>query len=503
MFVSNTGIAQKNTHSIQYPWLAKSGKFGYRDSTGTYIIQPKFDDAEPFKHGYAIVSVNGRYGLIDQTGKTIVPLRYPLTQLYSRGLFTLILTKKEYNAWWRFWQWKFMPGFNVLSTSNHGPFLVTKVPRARWLIQSLPGKRTLFRQKRMEENVPNSQYWKKDWYPYQNVPRDIEITSSGNALKVQNNLFLLGPNHKLKKTVGNVLDLINDTTVLAFKNEQYLKVTITGKSLDKENYTMVDRVQFHVDPDKSIEVKKQRADMYPFPTISNFIFKDHAGKTYLFPDLAKPLPAHISDYKRGSETVTASAILEGTLLITSIPDSKYFLVQSVFGKDNERKCLLLDGNGNWNTDIPAYEGLDQMLNNGELLFTRAAKKGILTRDLEFKDFPFDHKASPNRFSPNMYSGKDKITKKYGIYDTSKQAWQVTPQYSYIGDEIVPGTAIYTITKDNNGTTNEFYGLMDIKTNKPITPPIYDAIDDARVKITKDGHQISFYIDPITGKEYRD
>src|SRR3954471_17277668 len=94
MLLSNTGLAQDISLS---PWLARSGKFGYCDSSGKNVILPAFDDARPFVNGYALVSKNGRYGVIDVKQKIIIPLKYSSAQIFATGPFHLIITKKEYN----------------------------------------------------------------------------------------------------------------------------------------------------------------------------------------------------------------------------------------------------------------------------------------------------------------------------------------------------------------------------------------------------------------------
>ncbi|QNK62406.1 WG repeat-containing protein [Pedobacter sp. PAMC26386] len=504
MLLSNTGIAQEKTSNAQYPWLAKSGKFGYCNLEGKVLIQPEFDGGDPFKNGYAVVCKNGLYGVINEVGKVIVPLKYPSLQIYAKGVFTLAIYKTESNARAQFWKWKLMPEFNVLSTSNKGPFLSTSVPRATWTIKSLPDDQVIFKETREEEDKDRTQYWRKDWEPSRGIPSYIHLSSLGNTLKVGDNLFVRNADHQLKKVAGNVLELIDDTSILAFNKEQYFKLNIKGEKQNKENFTMVDSILLHVNPDKIITVLKQNPGMYPFPTIADFIFKNNEGKTYLFPDLNKPFPTQIQDYKRGTELVPAAEILAHAVLISSVPDSKYFLVLAVFGKINERRMLLLDGDGNWNTEIPAYEGLDQMLGSGEMLLTRSVKKGILTRNLEFKTFPFDYRAHHTDFSKNMFSGKDAVSKKYGIYDFSKEKWLVAPVYSYLGNEVVPGIIIYTLAKEDNSTRKEWYGLLDMESNQQITPPVYDTIDyNSRVTKTENGTQISYYINPRTGQEYRE
>lgn len=492
MILSNTGMTQEKT---LYPWLAKSGKYGYCDSSGKNIITTRFDDAQPFKNGYAVVAENGRYGIIDQHQQTIIPMKYPSAQFFSHGLFNLLITRKQYNAWWRIRQWRLMPEFNILSTRHRGPFLVTKVPVSKWKVVSVPDNKVLFCQKQMEAD--NSQYWKKDWYPDQHAPADMQISSSGNVLKVHDQVFVLNADHKLKKVAGHVVELVNDTVALVFKGGKYFTLDLTGKSTKKVTYVMQDSVAFQVKPGVTVYVEKQSKEMYPYPTISTFIFKANDGRTYLSPDLSKPLPTHVEDYINA----TAAEIMEQVITLASIPGSPYFLVLSVFGANKERKCLLLDSDGKWNTSIPAYEGLDQLLINGDLLFTRGNQKGILTTDLKFTDLPIDYRAFPLTFSKNHYSGKDIVTQKYGIYNTSKREWQVPSRYSFIGNEIVPGSCIYTEIKENG---KEYYGLVDINTHQEITPSIYDKINnDGRVSITEHGRQIHFYINPITGKEYRE
>lgn len=59
-----------------------SGKWGYQNTTGQWVIPPSFDEAEPFLNSYACVSVDknqhayNRYGIINIDGRMIVPPEY-------------------------------------------------------------------------------------------------------------------------------------------------------------------------------------------------------------------------------------------------------------------------------------------------------------------------------------------------------------------------------------------------------------------------------------------
>lgn len=54
----------------------KGDKFGFSDVKKNIIIEPKYEEAEPFHNGMAKVKLNGKYGFIDQTGKVVIPFKY-------------------------------------------------------------------------------------------------------------------------------------------------------------------------------------------------------------------------------------------------------------------------------------------------------------------------------------------------------------------------------------------------------------------------------------------
>ncbi|MGU3375019.1 WG repeat-containing protein [Chryseobacterium sp. M5A1_1a] len=495
-------LFSQNKETPLFPWLAQSGKSGYCDATGKLIIPPTFDTVGLFKDGYAIVGIKNKHGVIDESGKIIIPIKYSNIELFKEGSFLLSVLKKEHNSWIRFWNWKLLPDFNILSTSNSGPFLTTKVPRALWTIKYLPANQTLYTVNRSDAD--GGKYWKDGWSPENGIPRDFDITSAADILMVRHNLYRLNPDKKLEKISGNVLDIIDSTSVISFNNRGYYKLSLAGDVQSRENYDLVDGIKVNVDSDKSIEIKKQKSSQYPFQTISTDLFKDKNGKTYFFPDLTKPFPTNISDYKTENGIITAEEIMNNIIIAASIPDSRYFLIVSAFGNPRKKWTILLNTEGHWNTDIPAYDGFHKMLDNGEILFTRSEKKGILTKDLKFKTFPFDYDVYPLSFSSDMFIGKDIISEKYGIYNLLTEKWQVPPRYSSLYPATASGVAIYSLMEEISGVKKEKFGLLDIQENKFIIPALYDKItSDGFVYKNENGNLITFYINPFTGKEYRE
>jgi len=50
-------------------------KFGYIDKTGSWVIEPRFDNASSFSEGLAAVSEDGEWGYVDTTGTMVIEPR--------------------------------------------------------------------------------------------------------------------------------------------------------------------------------------------------------------------------------------------------------------------------------------------------------------------------------------------------------------------------------------------------------------------------------------------
>lgn len=95
-YIDKTG--QDVTASVSDGWKVyrdeATGRFGYRHLDGRYLTDSLYLEAEPFRDGVAIVSVNpnmdeyqGLYGLIDNSGKWILEPMYSGIRRMRNGLF--------------------------------------------------------------------------------------------------------------------------------------------------------------------------------------------------------------------------------------------------------------------------------------------------------------------------------------------------------------------------------------------------------------------------------
>ncbi|MBB6498535.1 WG repeat-containing protein [Pedobacter cryoconitis] len=454
-----------------YPWLTETGKFCYCDELGNPVIQTEFDEASLYTNGYAIVGSMGRYGVIDVYGKQVLQPQYVSVKLFSTETDTLLVTQKSYNAWWQFWNWRLMPDIYVVTSNNRG-FL--RVCKSKWQIRSLSARKILFSQCLMKgSHLDNS--WNY-----------IKIAGNGKSFVVMDNCYQLNPEKKLRTGFDQVTHILN-TEYTAKENIEF-NTSSTGEKItvDKHHYYQYELIE-----------PLARADIY----------KSNEGKVYLFPDLVKPVPVLISDYEGLGGNFTAAEILKGITLIKSIPNSNFFLVitRGFERTDKWTGAFLLDTEGNWNTQVPVYSGFQEMFSDGRLAFKQSSGVSILYPDLSSHEMNIDEILGTCAFSEYWYRVKDKLKKKYGIYDTEKREWQVQPAYDYLEDEIAPGIAVYTVKRtDVNGyNQKEYKGLIDIINDRLITAAIYDQINpEGEVTKTECSKKLRFYLNIHTGKEYR-
>lgn len=59
-----------------YANSSNRSEWGYYNRNNEWVIQPKYDHAEDFQNGLAIVGIGEKYGVIDSTGKIVIPIQY-------------------------------------------------------------------------------------------------------------------------------------------------------------------------------------------------------------------------------------------------------------------------------------------------------------------------------------------------------------------------------------------------------------------------------------------
>jgi hypothetical protein len=92
----NGNVAIEPMKSIEYETVfseglavfhsLENGKYGYINKKGEVVIEPKFDEADLFTEGAAIVRINYKYGFIDTKGNYLIEPIFDQAEAFSEGL---------------------------------------------------------------------------------------------------------------------------------------------------------------------------------------------------------------------------------------------------------------------------------------------------------------------------------------------------------------------------------------------------------------------------------
>ena len=85
------GSAQETKPAGEPPLpFPRKGKYGYRDKTGEFVIQPQFDYAGEFSEGFAVVGLGKfpatKWGYINLQGNLVIPAQFEGAHDFSEGM---------------------------------------------------------------------------------------------------------------------------------------------------------------------------------------------------------------------------------------------------------------------------------------------------------------------------------------------------------------------------------------------------------------------------------
>ena len=71
-----------------------NGKWGLVNKTGKEVVEPKYDAIGPFSQGLAKVQLDDKWGFIDKQGEEVIPLKYDEVGEFRNGLAPVELDGK-------------------------------------------------------------------------------------------------------------------------------------------------------------------------------------------------------------------------------------------------------------------------------------------------------------------------------------------------------------------------------------------------------------------------
>jgi len=75
-------------------WVCVKKLWGLIDTTGEFLLYPRFDKVYPFVNGFSAVEEKLRWGFVDTLGKIVVPLKYDGVNFFSNGMAPVMLNER-------------------------------------------------------------------------------------------------------------------------------------------------------------------------------------------------------------------------------------------------------------------------------------------------------------------------------------------------------------------------------------------------------------------------
>lgn len=477
---AQTGSPVDDTsHEALYPYRDKSGKFGYADENLDIKIDPQYKRASLFTgQGFAVVTDSlDREGVIDQNNNLILAPGYDDIHLHALEDFTIAEVHKSYYTRWRFWEWKFLPGFNLMGGGNDNRLFDTKVERFEKILFILGDKPRKIRSERLTDN---KRIHTEDKY------FDIRTLDSNQVLIDQRlyNIDLKGV-HFLSEGIKEPLTEHN------FARQEGINLYIMdrqGKRVDKKGYRKVNSIAFKVE---DIPVIKSLSIDY-YTSIAT-AYRNDDGLIFIYPDFAKALPHLIHENMHPGDP-TAEELIRGLWSLASVPGSDYFMFMSIL--DAKTKYFrFLDTQGNWHQTLPPGIPFTVTERSGNILWPE--KEYYIPENQVPEGWKIDRISGLSDSSMYHVTLRQDKAVRQGIWDFEQQHWLIAPE-NY---EVYPMDNTrywrYQLKKDG------LWGLMDDHGKILIKPSYYYLNPDGWVSQQENGKNISFYLNPSTLKEYRE
>jgi hypothetical protein len=78
-----------------------NGKWGFIDTSGTWVIRPLYDSCEPFVEGMALISIDNKFGFINASGVEVILADYEDAESFH-GAYAVVYDGEKYGAINRF-----------------------------------------------------------------------------------------------------------------------------------------------------------------------------------------------------------------------------------------------------------------------------------------------------------------------------------------------------------------------------------------------------------------
>lgn len=461
-----------------YPYLGANNQYGYADAKGKVVIEPQYTSVNFFYNGLAVVRINGGQEQIINTHNEVVPLpvHYDEVRIHAVAHYAFVETTEYYDNRWRFWEWRFLPGFSIIGGgSSDSRLFDTKVAREkRTLYWWEAGE--LMATKRGRRSAGETYYFLRD--------------VGGGVVQIDDELYEL-EGSKVKRLARNIepYKMVDGNLLMRKTNRGYRIVDNRNNDVLKRTFKPRSEQVLDV-ADSTFVMKTENMGIRRKP-IEWYV--DNENQVFVYPDFSKPFPTRIHA-NTWSEDASSLGILTKTQQIASIPHTDRFLMVLNFGKT----VHALDTTGVWHDPETHYD---------DIRVLSAGVSSIIWPPYRYfvGDPPLPEGAEIQRvqefgrdtkvFQVTITNGEKR---RIGVWDSGLSEWLMEPIYAQIHMyRIQPRFLSFQSVED------EKWGFYDLSERSIHIPPIYDSVQgNGWVRMEAESNQQFFYLDITTKLEFR-
>lgn len=319
-----------------YPYLGANNRYGYADSNGEVVIEPQYPYVDYFYDGVAVVrSPEGKNILIDTHNSEVpLPNTYDELDMLTAADHVFLETTKYYVNRWRFWEWKFLPGFSIIGGgSSDSRLFDTEVAREKRTLYWWNGGRKMTMKRGARGRYEAT-------FSVRGLGEDIVL--------INDELYQL-ENNKAKKLAGHVdpYKWVDGGYLMQKISGRYRLLDRHGKPVRKRRFKPMSDLRVNVGGSEFILETQSR---WRPGRKRVAVYSANDGKVFIYPDLDKEFPTHIQPYGL-QDTITTESILAHAQNIASIPNTDLFIFVLNFG----RNVYMMDTSGEWHDPTDHYD----------------------------------------------------------------------------------------------------------------------------------------------------
>lgn len=486
-----------NKTAVIYPFLDKEGMYGYCNIEKQIVIAQQYADGEPFtKSGYAVVrNKQGNYGVIDLGNKEVLKSKFDKIELYEVGGFTVAKTIHSYIVHSRFWQWKLLPNFNIMSSGTSlKPLWGTEVIREKTTVLVLDTKQVLAN-KTVTKDISYSN------------STSVKIEKIGTKLIQIGDDLYFAKKDRLKRIVKKVVSTYDNGLRWVRKvNEEEVRVyNLKGKRI--KSYEVIPQPIFPITykgKEYKVHMNADASHLVAKPIICRDTMGN--GRYYVNYEFDMYIPVHLKVINIKSER-TIQDIWKNVLNIYPVASKQFFIVEVASSDESSRvnEFYILTKHGVLKDclDKPSDYSITSYYN--EVLWP-AKELLIDTKDIP-EGFLLEKIRTISSVKEPLYFIsiiKDQI-QRVGVWNVDYRQWVLHPEFYSL--RLMQNIKFCVFQLEENG----LYGILDINTGLVVYDPVFKYIRDregylAEVELEREEEEARsvyncFYINLSTGEEY--